>query len=227
MTKITLDVIDALNHSNNNIIKEENEINFKTLDTNNANLSININENPVKNSFFCEKSSGRDSRSKKRSNLTSNWNFVDLIETQKSIMSHQSVFKSIENDVAHQIREHENQENVSKNTPNKNIYNRVGHQDSNATVSQDYTESDNEKSENETDYDKNKQSEIDTTNKSNQDDANTMIKTIQDRIFWSKEKFEVVREKLRLVKTLIVAKENKDFDQIFELIDCDENEKFL
>jgi len=46
-------------------------------------------------------------------------------------------------------------------------------------------------------------------------------------VFWSKEKFEIVREKLKIVKNLLIQKEINEFDELYILIDSDENEKFL
>jgi hypothetical protein len=74
------------------------------------------------------------------------------------------------------------------------------------------------KSENE----KNSKSDISTNN-----NFSIFKRSYKNKIFWSKEKFETIREKLKIAKNMLIQKQINDFDELYILIDSDENEQFM
>ena len=86
----------------------------------------------------------------------------------------------------------------------------------NNSLSGDYTESEMSiKSEDKSNKNKNLYSDsLNHTEK-----KSFISKTFKDQIFWSKDKMEEIRNRLKLARQMIIEKTKRDFDEIYSLID--------
>jgi len=186
-----------VDYEEKDIISEENKINFK-----NQKLIYEVSNSPQK-------------MSKELNNL------IHFIENPNSSRNFDNEIKNSRfEEIIDQQVELINNKPIKQNKK-INIYVRKSQNfDSYGDGSQNNSDSNEESSRNS--IEKNK--EIPNSN---------TIKTInsnisgKERIFWHKEKFVEVRERIKIAKSLILQKEINDFSEIFYWIDSDQNDKFL
>lgn len=148
-------------------------------------------------------------------------NLLQYVENPKSSSNIENEIQKtqLEDIIDHQV------ELINNKPPRKNkkvnIYVRKSQNfDSNGTVSQNNSDSNEESSRNS--IEKNK--EILNTNTIKSNISNVSGK---ERIFWTKDKFVAVREKIKIAKSLIIQKEGNDFNEIFHWIDSNQPDEFL
>lgn len=195
-----------------NIIIEENEIHFKNISIKEKNVkpkskssfsSINAKES-IKGTFNLveNKLSSFPDKEKDKQNSEKNSIFDQKIEDQ---------IKLIQKD--------------PKKHKKVNIYIRNENFDSAGTASLDNTDSNEENSINSLNHNK----KISSNNNSikTENVKNETLSSLKERYFWTQEKFERIKENIKIAKFRVIQKENNDFDKIFELIDCNRTEELM